>query len=99
MTQWGRLRQNQEALVRQQILARLTPLCLEVYAQCYANLISQNPEAQAEPAALQPSELLAETKMLPGQSPAPEDSRPAEDDFSQNDWQHTAGLIDDLIGI
>jgi hypothetical protein len=99
ITQWGKLRQNQEALVRQQILARLTPLCLEVYAQCYANLIGQNPEAQAEPAALQPAELPTDTKLLPGRSLVPKESRTVAKELPQNEWQHTTDLIDDLIEI
>jgi hypothetical protein len=46
---WGGLRQSQEAIIRQQILARLNPLCLEVYAQCYANIMSlQIPRSQLE---------------------------------------------------
>lgn len=40
ITQWGGLSQTQEAIVRQRLLAWLNPLCLEVYAQCYANLMN-----------------------------------------------------------
>jgi hypothetical protein len=46
---WGRLRQSQEAIIRQQILSQLNPLSLEVYAKCYANLATlQTPNPQVE---------------------------------------------------
>jgi hypothetical protein len=40
LNQWGRLKQSQEAMIRQQVLSRLNTLCLEVYAQCYASIMS-----------------------------------------------------------
>lgn len=46
---WGGLRQFQKAIVRQQLLSQLNPLCLEVYAQCYTSLMSlQMPGSQLE---------------------------------------------------
>jgi hypothetical protein len=47
---WGTLRQSQEAIIRQQILSQLNPLCLEVYTKCYANLITtlQAPNSQVK---------------------------------------------------
>jgi hypothetical protein len=48
LNRWGSLRQSQEAIIRQQIFTQLNPLCLEVYANCYSNLISlQVPNSQA----------------------------------------------------
>jgi hypothetical protein len=50
LNNWGSLRKSQEAIIRQQILSKLNPLCLEVYAQCYANLMSlQTSNLQTEP--------------------------------------------------
>ena len=46
---WSSLRRPQKLMIRQQILAQLYPLCLEVYTQCYASLMSlQLPEEPIE---------------------------------------------------
>ena len=50
LNRWGSLRQSQEAIIRQQFFSQLNPLCLEIYANCYASLISlQVPNSQATP--------------------------------------------------
>ena len=58
---WSSLRRPQKLMIRQQILSHLSPLCLEVYTQCYASLMSlqltDTPFDQA-------SSQLAATKML-----------------------------------
>jgi hypothetical protein len=47
LNHWGKLKRSQEAIIRQQILFRINPLCIEVYAQCYANIMSlQTPNPQ-----------------------------------------------------
>jgi hypothetical protein len=47
LSSWGSLRQSQSAIIRQQILSQLNPLCLEVYAKCYASMLSlQTPDPQ-----------------------------------------------------
>jgi hypothetical protein len=76
---WGSLRQSQKAIIRQQILSQLGPLCLEVYAQCCASAINlQTPNSQPESAAdnleppstveylLQGSEKLDESSFIQG---------------------------------
>jgi hypothetical protein len=49
LSSWGSLRPSQVAIIRQQILSQLNPLCLEVYAKCYTSLMNlQTPESQFE---------------------------------------------------
>ncbi len=49
LSDWGQLRRPQEAIIRQQILSQLTPICLEVYAECYASVVHlQTPNSQLE---------------------------------------------------
>jgi hypothetical protein len=39
LNHWGKLRRSQEATLRQQILSQLNPICLEIYAHCYIEII------------------------------------------------------------
>jgi hypothetical protein len=40
LNHWGKLRGAQESMLRQQILSQLNPICLEVYAQCYVEIMN-----------------------------------------------------------
>jgi len=44
LNQWGSLKSAQQTVLREQILAQIRPLCLEIYAECYHWLIDLSPE-------------------------------------------------------
>lgn len=46
LNQWGSLKSAQQVVLREQILAQIRPLCLEIYAECYRSLINLSPEIQ-----------------------------------------------------
>lgn len=46
LNQWGSLKSAQQALLREQILAYMRPICIEIYAECYRSLINISPEVQ-----------------------------------------------------
>lgn len=42
--QWGSLKSAQQVVLREQILAQIRPMCIEIYAECYRALINLSPE-------------------------------------------------------
>ena len=48
--QWGSLKSAQQVVLREQILAQIRPLCLEIYAECCRSLLNLSPEIQARSA-------------------------------------------------
>ncbi|NJM64556.1 MAG: hypothetical protein HC851_02240 [Acaryochloris sp. RU_4_1] len=98
ITQWGGLSQTQEAVVRQRLLAWLNPLCLEVYAQCYANLMNfEESSATPQPIKVATAQLENDPRILPDHSVEHQATTFSQDDFLQatHNWPQNPEWIND----